>query len=93
MLLLTVNTDSMSKFKVTIGSHKTRPFINIYYDKIRYRYWNGESINLKIKCIDNPSLLKSAFELKLREGWKPKLKKKECKNKPITVVQALNNSL
>ena len=73
MLLLTVNTDSMSKFKVTIGSHKTRPFINIYYDKIRYRYWNGESINLKIKCIDNPLLLKSAFELKLREGWKPKV--------------------
>jgi integrase len=93
MLLLTVNTDSMSKFKVTIGSHKTRPFINIYYDKIRYRYWNGESINLKIKCIDNPLLLKSAFELKLREGWKPKLKKKECKDKPITVVQALYNGL
>ena len=83
----------MNSFNVTIGQDKKQIFINVYYNKKRYRYWNGKAIGIKLKCIDNPSLLKSAFELKLREGWKPKLKKKECKDKPITVVQALNNGL
>ena len=67
----------MSKFKVTIGGYNNKPFINIYYCKIRYRFWNGNSINLNIKCIENPVLLKTAFELKLREGWKPQLNKKK----------------
>ena len=83
----------MNSFNVTIGQDKKQVFINVYYNKIRYRFWNGKAIGIKLKCIDNPSLLKAAFELKLREGWKPKLKKKECKDKPITVIQALNNGL
>jgi integrase len=83
----------MNSFNVTIGQDKKQIFINVYYNKKRYRFWNGKAIGIKLKCIDNPSLLKSAFELKLREGWKPKLKKKECKDKPITVIQALNNGL
>ena len=83
----------MNNFSVSIRKSKSLPIIIIYYNGKRHRYWNGKAIGIKLKCIDNPSLLKSAFELKLREGWKPKLKKKECKDKPITVVQALYNGL
>jgi hypothetical protein len=39
---------------------------------------------------DKPLLLKAAFELKLREGWRPELKKKKVKEVPITVIKALN---
>ena len=39
---------------------------------------------------DNPQLLKAAFELKLREGWRPQTKKKKLKKFPITVIKALN---
>jgi integrase len=83
----------MSNLKVTIGYHNNNPFINIYKDKIRYRYWNGEAINLKIKAKENPTLLKAAFELKLREGWRPKSKKKVVKEAPITVIKALQQGV
>jgi integrase len=83
----------MSNLKVTIGYYKNKPFINVYIDKIRYRYWNGESIETNIKCIENPILLKAAFELKLREGWRPQPKKKEVKEVAITVIQALNQGV
>jgi integrase len=83
----------MSNLKVTIGYYKNKPFINVYIDKIRYRFWNGESIEINIKCIENPNLLKAAFELKLREGWRPQPKKKVVKEVPITVIQALNQGV
>ncbi|MDA9111296.1 site-specific integrase [Flavicella sp.] len=83
----------MSNLKVTIGYHKNKPFINVYINKIRYRFWNGECIKVKIKCIDNPPLLKAAFELKLREGWRPQPKKKIVKEVPITVIQALEKGI
>jgi len=83
----------MSNLKVTIGYYKNKPFINVYIDKIRYRFWNGESIEINIKCIENPNLLKVAFELKLREGWRPQLKKKEVKEVPITVIKALEQGV
>jgi integrase len=83
----------MSNLKVTIGYYKNKPFINVYIDKIRYRFWNGESIEINIKCIENPILLKAAFELKLREGWRPQPKKKEVKEVAITVIQALNQGV
>ena len=89
MLLLTVNSDSMNDFKVTIGNHKSKPFINVYIDKVRYRFWNGKCIDIHIKCIESPNLLKAAFELKLREGWRPAPKKKDVKKETITVIQAL----
>ncbi|MFT4575998.1 MAG: hypothetical protein ACI9SJ_001884 [Flavobacteriaceae bacterium] len=79
----------MSNLKVTIGYYKNKPIINVYIHKTRYRFWNGESIETNIKCIENPTLLKVAFELKLREGWRPQPKKKEIKEVPITVIQAL----
>ena len=83
----------MSNLKVTIGYYKNKPFINVYIDKIRYRFWNGESIEINIKCIENPNLLKAAFELKLREGWRPQPKKKVVKEVLITVIQALNQGV
>ena len=83
----------MSNLKVTIGYYKNKPFINVYIDKIRYRFWNGESIEINIKCIENPNLLKAAFELKLREGWRPQPKKKEVEEAPITVIKALQQGV
>ena len=79
----------MSSFKVTIGQDKKQVFINVYYNDNRFRFWNGKVIGIKLRCIDNPTLLKAAFELKLREGWRPPSKKKEVKELPVTVIQAL----
>ena len=60
---------------------------------MRHRYWNGKTINVNIKSEENPTLLKAAFELKLREGWRPQPKKKEVKEIPITVIQALQQGV
>jgi integrase len=79
----------MNSFNVTIGQDKKQVFINVYYNNRRYRFWNGKAIDVNLKCIDNPTLLKAAFELKLREGWKPKPKKNIVTEKPLTVIQAL----
>ena len=66
----------MNSFNVTIGQDKKQVFINVYYNNTRFRFWNGKTIGVQLRCIDNPHLLKSAFELKLREGWRPKSKSK-----------------
>jgi len=66
----------MNNFKVTIGTSKSQSIIIIYYNEMRHRYWNGNAINVNITSADNPPLLKAAFELKLREGWRPQAKKK-----------------
>ena len=79
----------MVSFKVTIGHNKKRPFINVYYNKKRFRYWNGKSIGLDLNSKHEPILLKSAFELKLREGWRPQAKIKRLNTEPLSVVQAL----
>ncbi len=83
----------MKSIKVTIGNDKSKPFINVYYDKVRYRFWNGKVIEVDLKCQDNPELLKAAFELKLRQGWKPKTKKKIVNTKPQTIIQVLEHSI
>ena len=83
----------MNSFKVTIGHDKKQVFINVYYNDTRFRFWNGKVIGIKLRCIDNPTLLKAAFELKLREGWRPTLKKKEVKELPVTVTQALQKGV
>jgi len=83
----------MSSFKVTIGQDKKQVFINVYYNDNRFRFWNGKVIGIKLRCIDNPPLLKAAFELKLREGWRPPSKKKEVKELPVTVIQALQKGV
>jgi hypothetical protein len=83
----------MNSFNVTIGQDKKQVFINVYYNNIRYRFWNGKAIEIKLRCIDNPNLLKAAFELKLRKGWRPKSKKKVVKKVPVTVIQALQQGV
>ena len=79
----------MNNFKVSIGTSKSHSIIIIYYNELRHRYWNGKSINVNIKSKENPTLLKAAFELKLREGWRPQTKKKEVKETPITALENL----
>ena len=79
----------MNSFNVTIGQDKKQVFINVYYNNKRYRFWNGKAIEIELRCIDNPLLLKAAFELKLREGWRPHPKKKKVKEVPVTVIKAL----
>ena len=83
----------MNSFNVTIGQDKKREFINVYYNNVRYRFWNGKAIAIKLRCIDNPLLLKAAFELKLREGWRPELKKREIKEVPLTIIKALEQGV
>jgi integrase len=83
----------MNNFKVSIGTSKSQSIIIIYYNEMRHRYWNGNAINVNIKSEENPNLLKAAFELKLREGWRPKSKKKIVKEVPITVIKALKQGV
>ena len=83
----------MNNFKVSIGISKSQSIIIIYYNEMRHRYWNGNAINVNIKSKDNPSLLKAAFELKLREGWRPQPKKREVKQVPMKVIAALQQGV
>jgi integrase len=83
----------MEAYKTTIGQSKSQPIIIIYYNEMRHRYWNGKAIDVKIKSKDNPTLLKAAFELKLRKGWRPQSKKKIVKEVPITVIKALKQGV
>ena len=83
----------MNSFNVTIGQDKKQVFINVYYNNVRYRFWNGKAIDVDIKSKDNPTLLKAAFELKLREGWRPQQKKKVVEKAPITVIKALQQGV
>ncbi|MDA9340116.1 site-specific integrase [Polaribacter sp.] len=83
----------MNNLKVSIGTSKSQSIIIIYYNEMRHRYWNGKAINVNLKSKDSPTLLKAAFELKLREGWRPQLKKKKVKEVPVTVIQALNQGV
>ena len=83
----------MNSFNVTIGQDNKQVFVNVYYGNRRYRFWSGKAINVKIRCIDDPALLKAAFELKLREGWRPKPKESLVKQKPLTVIQALEKGV
>jgi len=83
----------MNNFKVSIGHSKSSPIIIVYYNQKRYRYWNGNTIDVNLKSTENAPLLKAAFELKLRDGWKPKLKEVKPKEKPLTVIQALEQGV
>ena len=67
------------KWKLTIGLSQGKEFVNLYLNDKRFRYWNGKTIGLKLRSSDNAELLKSAFELKLIEGWRPEFKKKTLK--------------
>ena len=82
------------KWKLTIGSSENKEFVNLYYNNSRFRYWNGKVIGLNLKSSDNAQLLKSAFELKLLEGWRPKKKKKVVKeSKPTSLITQIESEL
>lgn len=67
-------------YNITTGRDGERSFISIYHSGKRYRFSTGKSIGLKLNAVENLELLRSAFELKLREGWRPK------RNTPIKTV-------
>ena len=81
-------------WKLSIGSTEGKNYINLYFNNERFRYWNGKLIGLKLKSADNPNLLKSAFELKLLEGWRPKKKKKVVKqSKSTSLITQIESEL
>ena len=83
----------MKTIKLSIGVSKSLPIIIIYYNENRYRYWSGKAIGVDLKSSEEPELLKAAFELKIREGWRPRVKEKIVKVKPTTVIEALEKGI
>ena len=83
----------MKQWKLTIGNEKDVSVINLYFDKKRYRFWNGKVIGLKLSSKEKPELLKSAFELKLIQGWKPPKKSKPAVDLNPTVLDVLNKGV
>ena len=82
----------MNDFKVTIGKPQKQAIYQCVYSiKCVIVFGMESAIDIHIKCIESPTLLKAAFELKLREGWRPAPKKKDVKEVPITVIQALDS--
>ena len=66
---------SLMDYKVTTGRDGKRAFVNVYVNGKRFRFANGNSINVELKASENLDLLKSAFELKLLEDWRPETRK------------------
>ena len=80
----------MSNWKLTIGTQNGEHFVNLYYDKRRFRFWNGKAIGVKISSKENPELLKAAIELKLIDGWRPKAKAINQEVVNPTVVEVIS---
>ena len=84
------------KWKLSIGISAGKEFVNLYYNNSRFRYWNGRVIGIDLKVSQNPELLKSAFELKLIQGWKPEKRKTVKKTKavlPPTFLSVIESEL
>ena len=81
--------------RVKVGTTKGKHFINIYVNGKRFRYWNGSVIGLAVRADEEPDLLRSAFELRLREGWLPERKntKKHQSIKPTKFLSGLELKL
>ena len=75
-------------WNVTIGNASGKSFVNVYLSGKRYRYWNGKAIGVALSASENDELLRSAFELKLLEGWRPKPRVPK-KVKPIVKAPTL----
>jgi integrase len=80
---------------VTVGSSKEKSFVNVYLEGKRFRFWNGKAIGIKLDAIENVELLKSAYQIKLLEGWRPKPRviKIKPKVKAITFQELLEKKL
>lgn len=66
--------------RVSVGTRTDgRVYISVYFNKRRYRYSNGEPIGANLQPnfaplkdrVKEAELLKSAFEVALRNGWTP----------------------
>lgn len=71
------------KWKLSIGTAEGKEFVNLYFNESRYRFWSGKAIGIKLKTSENAELLRSAFELKLIQGWKPEKRKTQKKTKAV----------
>tara|TARA_R110001606_G_scaffold329087_2_gene476234 strand:- start:2110 stop:3168 length:1059 start_codon:yes stop_codon:yes gene_type:complete len=80
---------------VTVGSSKEKSFVNVYLEGKRFRFWNGKAIGIKLDATENVELLKSAYQIKLLEGWRPKPRviKIKPKVKAITFQELLEKKL
>ena len=81
-------------YNVTTGRDGNRAFVNVFVNGKRFRFANGKSINVQLKASENLDLLKSAFELKLLEGWRPEIRDNP-KNvyKPQSFIEELTDSV
>ena len=70
------------KFKLSIGKDGKRKVINLYYEKQRYRFYNANQVGVDVSTKEDAQLVKAAFELKLREGWKPPVRNLESTIEP-----------
>ena len=59
------------EWKITASKKASKSCVNIYFNGNRFRFSNGRTIGVELKASENLDLLKSAFELKLIQGWKP----------------------
>jgi len=78
------------KWKLSIGTAEGKEFVNLYFNESRFRYWSGKAIGIKLKTSENAELLRSAFELKLLEGWKPEKRIVLKKPKPVVNTSFLS---
>ena len=82
------------KWKLSIGTSKGKEFVNLYYNDLRFRYWSGKAIGIKLKTSENAGLLRSAFELKLLEGWRPEKKKRIIQEpKSVSLITQMETEL
>ena len=72
------------EWKITASKKASKSCVNIYFNGCRFRFSNGKVIGVNLKASENLDLLKSAFELKLIQGWKP-VKKKSIRDKPVVL--------
>ena len=70
------------EWKITASKKASKSCVNIYFNGCRFRFSNGKVIGVNLKASENLDLLKSAFELKLIQGWQP-VKKKSIREKPV----------
>ena len=80
-------------WNVTVGNGAGKSFVNVYLNGKRYRYWNGKVIGVALNASENTELLRSAFELKLMDGWRPKprnLKKVKSVVKELTLSEIIS---
>ena len=70
------------EWKITASEKASKSCVNIYFNGNRFRFSNGRTIGVELNASENLDLLKSAFELKLIQGWKP-IRRNSHKEQPV----------